>query len=74
MGEGLTAGQELEHNEIAARLIVRHIGRMNEAWTEINALHRLHPDAPVGTTWSTFRSISDQMRALIKTFDGEDNA
>ena len=69
MTESLTKNEEIERNEIAARLIVRHIGRLNEAWHEIDALNSQWPNAPVGTTWRTFRSIADHMNALIKTWD-----
>lgn len=64
--------RQLASNEIAARLITRHIGRMNEAWHEIDALNTNYPHAPVGNSWQTVRGITSQLTAMVKSWDNKE--
>jgi len=67
----MTDNDEVRRNEIAARLIARHIARLSESFHEIDALNYQCPLAPVGTSWDTFRHVAMKMSAMIKIFDGE---
>ncbi len=55
---------EIAQDEIAARLIIRHIGRINEAWISIQAINRSFPSAQVGANWTTFYKMASQMTEL----------
>lgn len=58
---GLSEGEAIRREDIARNLIGRHIGRLVDAWINIDALQRRYPNATSGADRDTLNELAKQI-------------
>lgn len=60
--------------QIAAALIAERIDEVRRAVSDIDAMDRMYPRAPVGMAWQSLRATTDRLYAILNQKDRENAA